>query len=77
MPKKQYKVDPGLLTLAGNVAHYRNIRGWTQLDLAVHSGIDKSDISRIESAFINVRYKTIVKLCDALGITPNDLHFPR
>lgn len=44
----------------------------TQLQLEVLSGIDRSEISRIENGLRNIEFLTIVKLAVALDITVAD-----
>ena len=52
--------------LAVQVMERRELLGLTQIDLALKSGIDQGDISRIErgSAFPNE--KTLIRIADAL-----------
>ena len=54
----------------------RNIRkekGFSQFQLAIESGIPKTQIGRIERAEINTTLKTIFKLSKALDIEPDEL----
>lgn len=47
----------------------RELRGEMSLDkLGEMSGVSKSNISRVERGLIDVRYSTLEKLCDGLGI---------
>lgn len=47
----------------------REAKGWTQVQLAEHSGIDQGNISRIESgATKGVDFATLEKLADALDV---------
>lgn len=48
----------------------REIKGWTQKELAQQSGVSASDICRIEALKSNnPSFRTTVMLCDALGIS--------
>lgn len=59
--------------IAGRVKQYRKKLGFTQEDLAVVSGMPTSNISRIERGVVVPNTATIVKLAEALEVTPNDL----
>lgn len=51
----------------------RKAKGLSQLDLEIESGINRTEISRIENAQRNIEFYTIVRLAKALGVTPKDL----
>jgi len=53
--------------LAGELLALRKARGLTQRELAARSGIQQSEISRIESANGNPTFQTITVLASALG----------
>ena len=53
----------------------RIAKGMSQLDLEVESGINRTEISRIENAQRNIEFYTIVKLAKALGIEVKELFF--
>lgn len=40
----------------------------SQLDLEVKSGINRTEISKIENGLKNIEFFTLVKLADALGV---------
>lgn len=42
--------------------------GITQLDLEIRTGINRSDISKIENGKLNVEFYTIIRLAHALGV---------
>lgn len=64
---EQAKVFNRGATIAADVLALRLARGWTQTDLAEHSGIDQADISRIERGLANATETTLGRLADALG----------
>lgn len=43
-------------------------RGWTQLDLAYHSGVTPSTVSRLENGWQAPNLHTCQLLADALGV---------
>lgn len=47
----------------------RAMRGMTQTDLAHRAGISPVSIATFESGKSDMRAATVVKLCDALGVT--------
>ena len=56
-----------------NVVFYRKRRKMTQLQLAELVGIDRSHISAIELGNVGVSFDVIFKLCEVLGVSPNEL----
>lgn len=46
----------------------RRKKGFSQLDLEIESGINRTEISRIENGLKNIEFATIVKLAEALQI---------
>ena len=50
----------------------RKAKELSQLDLEIESGINRTEISRIENGERNVEFYTIVKLANALGISVRD-----
>lgn len=56
-----------------NVRAMRLARGWTQEDLAEHSGLAPVQISRIERGKREVRLTTLIRLVRALDVPPGDL----
>jgi transcriptional regulator with XRE-family HTH domain len=55
------------------VRELRKAKGWTQEDLAGHSGLAVVQISRIERGVREVRLTTILRLLKALEAEPNDM----
>ena len=56
-----------------NIAFYRKDRGFTQLQLAEKIDIDRSHMSAIELATTGASLDVIVKLCQVLNVTPEEL----
>lgn len=46
----------------------RKAKGLSQLDLEIESGINRTEISRIETAQRNIEFYTLVKLAKALNV---------
>lgn len=58
------------LTCPGDSIRERRIElGWTQAELAEHSGVAQADISRIENGRLDARWSTIHRLSSALEAT--------
>lgn len=53
--------------------HIRESQNLSQLDLELQSGINRTEISRIENGQKNIEFFTIVKLAEALNIRLTDL----
>ncbi|MBQ2940668.1 MAG: helix-turn-helix transcriptional regulator [Clostridia bacterium] len=64
---KQYK------NLGLNIAFYRKMRGYTQMQLAELLDIDRSHMSAIELANVGSSLDVIFRICDILRITPKEL----
>jgi ribosome-binding protein aMBF1 (putative translation factor) len=56
-----------------NVREARRERGWTQEDLAHRTGLATVQVSRIERGRREVRLTTLLRLLNALEMTPNEL----
>lgn len=56
-----------------NVRAARLARGWTQEDLAGHTGLATVQVSRIERGKREVRLTTLVRLLDALEAPATEL----
>lgn len=50
----------------------RKTKGLSQLDLEIESGINRTEISRIENAQRNIEFYTIIRLAKALDIDFKD-----
>ena len=55
------------------IAKKRDNLGWSQEELAFQSGISRNAIQNMESGNSIPKADKINPLCDALGITPNEL----
>lgn len=51
----------------------RQAHGWSERRLAVLLTTESSNISRWESNEVRPRYEMLLKLCRALGVSPNEL----
>lgn len=51
------------------IAELRKEKRWSQDDLALHSGVGKAHIGRIELGRYSVGVDTLQKICDALEVT--------
>ena len=59
--------------LGKRLASIRKKRGWTQERLAEKTNLANNYISNIENNRSIPSLETLVKLCEALEVTPNDL----
>ncbi|MGV3466548.1 MAG: helix-turn-helix domain-containing protein [Heyndrickxia sp.] len=58
------------------VRKIREGNGLSQLDIEISSGINRTEISRIENGLKNIEFFTIVKLAAALGVEVYQLFEP-
>jgi transcriptional regulator with XRE-family HTH domain len=56
-----------------NLKKWRERRGLSQRELALKSGVHHVSIARMELAQLDPQLSTLLKLCTALHITPNQL----
>lgn len=56
-----------------NVRAARHARGWTQEDLAEEAGLATVQISRIERGAREIRLTTLLRLVQALDVSPTRL----
>jgi HTH-type transcriptional regulator, competence development regulator len=68
--EKKYKKE--VVAFGKRLRNLRQEKGWSQLDLEIESGINRTEISRIENGLKNIEFMTIVKLADTLGINMGD-----
>lgn len=54
----------------------RELRGWSQRELADRAGLKQAQISRLESGKREPRLSTVRALADALGVDPDRI-FPK
>jgi transcriptional regulator with XRE-family HTH domain len=62
-----------LKRIGGNVYRWRVRRDLTQEALSEVCGLDVRFVRRVERGSVNLRFDTIVRLADALGVEPNVL----
>ena len=69
--EKRYQLE---IKAFGRKLHdLRKAKGLSQLDLEIHSGINRTEISKIENGLKNIEFMTIVKLADALDVKLSEL----
>ncbi|MHB8483745.1 MAG: helix-turn-helix domain-containing protein [Nitrospiria bacterium] len=54
----------------------RELKGWTQMDLAKHSGINAPNLSLLENEKIEIGKKRAEQLAKAFGVHPSIIMFP-
>ena len=64
--EKRYKLE--IEDFGKRLRSLRTKKGISQLDLEIESGINRTEISRIENGHKNIEFLTIVKLAIALDI---------
>ena len=70
MTKKQQEV---FIAIGKNIRRIRKEAEMTQVGLGKKTGINHSDLSRIENGQKNVELVTIIKIAEALGIELKEL----
>lgn len=68
--EKRYKIE--IESFGTRLKELREKQELTQLDLEIQSGINRTEISRIENGQKNIEFLTIVKLAIALNIDLKD-----
>lgn len=66
-------VITNLMQMGNNIYEFRKIRGITQAEAAEESGLSERTYAMMERGYLNTRVLTLLKVCDALEVTPNDL----
>jgi transcriptional regulator with XRE-family HTH domain len=67
------KLNDLKVTLSANIKKYRKSKGISQEKLGLISGIDRSYMSEIERCIANPTIDALLKISNALEITPDDL----
>jgi transcriptional regulator with XRE-family HTH domain len=62
--------------VAENLDRFMRDRGMSQAQLALLSGENEARISDLRNRKKNPQMPFVLRLCEALGITPNDLLLP-
>jgi transcriptional regulator with XRE-family HTH domain len=58
------------LTLGERIALLRRVRGWTQMELAINLGTDKTYVSRIETNSVKtIKSDTLIKLSQLFKVS--------
>lgn len=60
----------------GRIAELRKARGLTQEQLAERLGVDKTTVSKFETAGNDIRLSTLYRLAEALDVEPGALLVP-
>lgn len=61
--------------IGGNIKKYRKIKGYTQAQLAEKIDISTIHMSHLETGSVSMSLDCLIKICDALDITPDELLF--
>ena len=60
--------------MIGNKLHeFRKRMGYTQAEIAEKSGISDRTYADIERGTVNMRVETLLRICNALHITPDEI----
>ncbi len=62
-----------LRRIGTKLLHFRKQAGMTQMELAEAAGLSDRTYADIERGTANMRVETLLRICRALRITPNDL----
>lgn len=62
-----------LRTIGNNMLLFRKRQGLTQAELAERAGLSDRTYADIERGTVNMRVQTLLKICEALDVLPNDL----
>lgn len=58
------------------IAMLRELKGWTQTELAKHSGISPTNLSLLENDRIEIGKKRVEQLAKAFNVHPTIIMFP-
>jgi transcriptional regulator with XRE-family HTH domain len=64
------------LTTGEAIRMLRELKGWTQAELAKRSGISTTNISLLENAKVEIGKKRAEQIARALGVHPAIIMFP-
>lgn len=68
--EKRYQIE--IKSFGKRLKQIRESQNLLQLDLELSSGINRTEISRIENGQKNIEFFTIVKLAEVLGVQIRD-----
>lgn len=60
-------------TIGNKLFSFRKRMGMTQSEVAEAAGLSDRTYADIERGTVNMRIETILRICDALHITPNEI----
>ena len=66
----------GALTTAEVIRMLRELKGWTQVELAARCGISATNISLLENAKVEIGKKRAEQIAKAFGVHPAIIMFP-
>lgn len=72
VPAKNHAV----LSTGEVISMLRELKGWTQIELARRSGISSTNISLLENNKIDIGKKRALQLAKAFGVHPAIIMFP-
>lgn len=64
------------LTTGEVISMLRELKGWTQSELAKHSGISPTNLSLLENGRIEIGKKRVEQLAKAFNVHPAIIMFP-
>lgn len=64
------------VTAGESIAMLRELKGWTQEQLAKKSGIAATNISRLENGHMDLGKQRAIAIAKAFGVHPATLMFP-
>lgn len=64
-----------LMTPGEMVRELRELKGWSQLDLAAETGISQTNISAIENGRVQLGKERVIVLAEALSVHPASIMF--
>lgn len=70
--KIEKRYDSEIILFGKKLKQLREDRNLTQLDIEITSGINRTEISRIENGLKNIEFLTIVKLAIVLDVSIAD-----
>lgn len=59
--------------IGGNIKDARKLKGLTQSDVAKIFRMTQQQYSRFENGVFELNYEQILKLCEVLDLTPNEI----